>query len=236
MERTKLPNGLKFGKEFTPEQIEKIRNVTKLEDYELVDYYPKLPNGRRPPFKRGLVEDTVKYWSNVLDVDLDDDPNCFACGLSSKTEREWHPWDKCRLERCHLIGARYGGPQEKWNIVLLCGECHRDMDFIFKGKPAEYYDMIKWMKKRVGVCLAELNTRLGSVHPLFEKVKEIYGEIPHDKIDELQKTQAAMSYSKVKAFTGGSFEVITYRFEYALNQLIMYPRHHKLLMSIKHTA
>ena len=74
-------------------------------------------------------------------------------------------WNK--LEKSHLIAARYGGPSEFWNVIYLCHWCHKDMDNCFNGQPKDYYEMIKWVKSRFEYFFFYINNICSALMPII---------------------------------------------------------------------
>jgi hypothetical protein len=81
--------------------------------------------------------DIVKYWELRIDecglpVDWADAlDHCWRCTESTT-----------RLQRCHIVPASQGGPDEPANLVLLCARCHRENPNI-----SDAPIMWKWIKQ-----------------------------------------------------------------------------------------
>ena len=57
------------------------------------------------------------------------DERCWKCGA----------WE--HLERCHLVGRAKGGPDDAWNLAILCRGCHA-------AQPEEFtvfLDAVAWL-------------------------------------------------------------------------------------------
>ncbi len=84
------------------------------------------------PTKRAIRE----YWApflvscdkfisvpEVFEADV-----CFACGMIYRDRRD------ANTEKSHIIAHCESGPEETWNLHLLCKGCHRDSEHL-KGMP-----------------------------------------------------------------------------------------------------
>jgi hypothetical protein len=70
-------------------------------------------------------EAIVEYWcTRVYEGDIGTD-------WSEALNRCWRCSDEHRnLDRCHIIAAQHGGPDEPSNLVLLCGPCHAEAPMV----------------------------------------------------------------------------------------------------------
>jgi HNH endonuclease len=77
----------------------------------------------------GTPEGRARLPGNAALIDFGE-PSCFACGwMAADPDAEpilWRVWEDALLERCHLVPHALGGLDSPYNLVLLCGRCHRD--------------------------------------------------------------------------------------------------------------
>ncbi len=88
------------------------------------------------------------------------EPACFACGYFSSEWDRIAPWDeelngptpdavlnkrwqKSRLERAHLMGHQFGGPNVAENYAMLCRRCHIDSPDV-----ADVETVVRWIARR----------------------------------------------------------------------------------------
>jgi hypothetical protein len=94
------------------------------------------------PSRRQIAEWWAKNWRaesrESFAGELSDlgEPFCWACSAYFAEFKDPCPrWGKpeaydlaVELERCHLVSSAVGGSSEPSNLVLLCHDCHQEMD------------------------------------------------------------------------------------------------------------
>jgi HNH endonuclease len=63
-----------------------------------------------------------------------------GCDWEESCKRCWRCGGERPLQRCHIVSASSGGPDEPWNYVLLCSICHAEAPAV--EEPGEIWTWI----------------------------------------------------------------------------------------------
>lgn len=125
------------------------------------------PPRPHPPRHIDIVQAFAERWSVAAGIPIDaGEPACFACGYYAKhtiapwDERVKGPtplgvlnrrWAETRLDRAHLVGYQFGGPNTPDNYALLCKRCHIDSPDVPDAET-----VVRWIAQRESWVVASM--------------------------------------------------------------------------------
>lgn len=119
------------------------------------------PRRPRPPRAIDIVRAFTERWQRIPCLPFIDwgEPACFACGYFQPRWDEVAPWDesmdgptpdkvlnerweRSRLQKAHLIGYQFDGPNTPDNYAMLCRRCHIDAPDVPDAE-----QMVRWIAR-----------------------------------------------------------------------------------------
>lgn len=116
---------------------------------------------KNPPRAVDIVKAFDQEWTRVAPICIDwGHPACFGCGYYSESWDDVAPWDeesqgrtphevlnqrweKSSLQKAHLIGHQFNGPNTADNFAMLCRRCH-----IEAPDTPDAAVMVRWIERR----------------------------------------------------------------------------------------
>lgn len=179
-----------------------------------------------PPRAVDIVRAFDARWAWIGPIVVDwCEPACFACGYFQGRWDDVAPWDEgvqgptpdavlnrrwtqSRLQKAHLVGEQFGGPNTADNYAMLCRRCHRDAPDV-----PDTRTMVRWIARRdpytvtlggeiLAACSAGLVQRwakAGGPTPDFEAVLVGRAGLHRDPTDGAEVSVATLAAVGVEA-------------------------------------